>query len=205
MALWTESTKVDDFFGDEDETDADGAHEQGDGTRRRHRCLDGHDWTNGLAAKEAAAVEEKYRTLGYHETYETSQEATLQEGFVAGYSDTFDVAVSIGTLLGRAAASRLQLREQSRQSNSRITLEEKEDTQNGAAYRIAAARIREVLTSTAPDLAEPLPPTVEEADAEKEGRDAITHAAKRDLQALKELQLEIEHLLPGDDGSSERD
>lgn len=54
--------------------------------------------------KESAAEAERLKVAGYHDTFEDSHNSALQDGFNAGYTDSFDTAVSIGRLLGRLVA-----------------------------------------------------------------------------------------------------
>lgn len=89
MALWTSSAAVndDDFFG----TDGDDC------------AADHHPDT--MAVQDAAAASEQYKTLGYHETYDSSLEAALQDGFVLGYRETYTTATRLGSMLGQIAIS----------------------------------------------------------------------------------------------------
>lgn len=83
----------DDFFGDD-----------GEATDRDHRCLidiDGSQSHSGLQAADSKAEQERFRTLGYHETYDTSKEERLQAGFQDGYLSTYEDAHRIGELMGR--------------------------------------------------------------------------------------------------------
>lgn len=54
--------------------------------------------------KESAAEADRLKIAGYHDTFEVSHDAALQDGFNAGYLDSYDTAVSIGRLLGRQVA-----------------------------------------------------------------------------------------------------
>jgi hypothetical protein len=99
-------------------------------------------FTNGLAFHEAAAVEERYRTLGYHETYESSREATLQGGFTHGYTQTFPIALNIGRLLGQAAIAQKLTELQVSERNHEATDDTPIETQARPLYLTAAARIR---------------------------------------------------------------
>ena len=74
----------DDFFGSQDDDDDNGG-------------------GGGLAQQEAQAVAQQHRTLGFHETFTTSQEASLQEGFNRGYMETYAKAKAIGAKLGQQA------------------------------------------------------------------------------------------------------
>ena len=83
----------DEFFGDDDSCGPDVAH---------------HSWSNdtvgtfgGLAAAESRALEERFRKIGYHEGYDAAKETKLQEGFEAGYKETFALSKQIGALLGK--------------------------------------------------------------------------------------------------------
>jgi hypothetical protein len=96
--MWTRSSRQEDYF-----FGADGDDEMAHDGVARCDTHKSDPFTNGLAFHEAAAVEERYRTLGYHETYESSREATLQGGFTHGYTQTFPIALNIGRLLGQAA------------------------------------------------------------------------------------------------------
>ena len=56
----------------------------------------------GLAAAESRATRERFRKLGFHQAYDTAKEDLLQEGFEAGYKETFALAKEMGILLGKA-------------------------------------------------------------------------------------------------------
>ena len=56
----------------------------------------------GLLTAESRAVEERFQKLGYHEAYDAAKEERLQDGFEAGYKETFEISKEIGVLLGRA-------------------------------------------------------------------------------------------------------
>jgi hypothetical protein len=84
----------DDFFGTAQDDHDD---------ERYRECVDGHELHSGLARADAAALAERFRNVGFHETYEEYQEVRLQEGFEAGYRETFDVSVRIGEILGNLA------------------------------------------------------------------------------------------------------
>ena len=80
----------DEFFGDQDDTD------------------DG-DFGGRLVIQEDLARQQELKTIGYLESYDEAKETRLQEGFQAGYQETFDLAVRIGALLGEATTrQRLQ-------------------------------------------------------------------------------------------------
>jgi len=180
MALWTSSSqKEDDFFGDDDDDDPQ-QHDQ-------PYCL---DESNGMAARDAAAADAHHRTLGYHETFETSQQQTLQEGFAAGYQETFDIARNIGLLLGSEAASRLNVATSNKSSRRGITLEEttQPDDDDDKAFRRAVARTRQVLTSTTAKE----PPTSEDHDDDDDDDNGTAIARTKPLTDLK---LEVAQIL----------
>lgn len=87
MALWKDNGGEDEFFGDETDTLASPA-----------------EVDRGLPLADSNAAEERFRTFGYHETYDTHKEVRLQEGFETGYKASFDAAYRIGRLLGKATA-----------------------------------------------------------------------------------------------------
>src|SRR3569832_1485753 len=76
----------DEFFGDEEYTYAD-----------HHDDI----LHSGLHRAEETAEQQRYRILGYHEAYDQTKEDRLQDGFEAGYRDTYDVSCSIGELVGK--------------------------------------------------------------------------------------------------------
>jgi hypothetical protein len=178
MAMWTRFslTEEDDFFGrdepDWEDTDTAASREYRDG-----RCM-----SMGLAAKEAAAVEAQYRTLGYHETYECSQEATMQDGFTDGYYATFETATRIGRLLGIAAARTRLLQETSEPLDPSQQSIHNDDT----AFLAAASRIRVVLQTTT---AAQEPEYMNDVDA------APTVEPRRNPQVLEGLEREVECIL----------
>jgi hypothetical protein len=83
MALYSQREDDDEFFGNDDE-----AYQA--------------EFRPGLETHEDRAKEEEYRNIGYLEAFETNKEARLQEGFEAGYRETFDAALRIGELLGQS-------------------------------------------------------------------------------------------------------
>ena len=95
MALLGED---DDFFGDDNDDNE---------TPINYTDLDDEvngsvakDLTTGLAAAEIMAMEDRYRKLGFHDTYETSEEEMLQKGFEDGFAETFQVSKRIGAHIG---------------------------------------------------------------------------------------------------------
>ena len=55
----------------------------------------------GLSEYELKAKEEEIKKLAYLQSYDEKKELRLQEGFEAGYQETFDSAFRIGKLLGQ--------------------------------------------------------------------------------------------------------
>jgi hypothetical protein len=82
----------DDFFGaDEETTDQDHSCFVDSGTSQLH---------SGLQAADVNAEQGRFRTLGYHEAYDSCK-GDLQAGFQDGYRSTYEDAVRIGELVGR--------------------------------------------------------------------------------------------------------
>jgi len=114
MALWRENGSLiedeDEFFGrqeDQDEPEGSsltfrrhGDHGESEQAEQANNPPVGQ---GGLSAAEARATEDRFRTIGYHEAYDQSKEERLQEGFEAGYRDSFDAAFRVGEILGREA------------------------------------------------------------------------------------------------------
>jgi hypothetical protein len=46
-------------------------------------------------------MQQRFRTLGYHEAYDHSKQEKLQDGFQDGYQDTYEASMRIGELLGK--------------------------------------------------------------------------------------------------------
>jgi hypothetical protein len=84
MALYNLHDDEDEFFGNDDE---------GADINR----LD-------LGDRESRAKEEELKKIAYVEAYDVHKETRLQEGFEAGYKDTFKAAMRIGDLLGSTMA-----------------------------------------------------------------------------------------------------
>eukprot|EP00977_Amphora_coffeiformis_P028287 scaffold34921_cov162-Amphora_coffeaeformis.AAC.21 len=62
---------------------------------------DSIDTFGGLASAESRALAERFKKIGFHEGYDAAKETKLQEGFEAGYKETFALSKEIGTLLGK--------------------------------------------------------------------------------------------------------
>ena len=225
MALWTrpnvEDNDDDEFFGQDGESDDDGGCPADDllgDEQQRQQCRsslglvhradgssqmrDHHGPTakkKGLAGHEAAAIESHYQTLGYHETFESSQEATLQEGFVAGYTDNFDTAFQIGAWLGRAAAAHRIYHDMAQEKECLPDTDPENNNDDDIVFRKAVARIKTVLTDTATQKSASgivVPPKIEEGDnVHDDDDDTCEISAKPRTDPLKELQLELEALV----------
>jgi hypothetical protein len=94
MALLKSDEDDDDFFGPQQDAG------YGSGPLL---CEDGPD--SGLAAAEFAATADRFRILGYHETYDASKDVNLQAGFEEGYRQNYEVSLKIGESLGKASMS----------------------------------------------------------------------------------------------------
>lgn len=90
----------DEFFGNQDEEIKDCVQPDVNATSSG---VSSDVFTDGLARHEARAVENRYRNIGYHESYDTYKETRLQEGFEVGYKQMFDSAMRIGQMLGEVA------------------------------------------------------------------------------------------------------
>jgi hypothetical protein len=88
-----------------------------------------------LTAQDDIAMKERHRTFGYHESYEHYEKFKLQDGFVAGYQDTFNAACRIGELLGQLELA----------FKSMILLQGCDDDDSCYSHRRTAEKIREVL------------------------------------------------------------
>jgi hypothetical protein len=80
----------DEFFGNQEEDD-DEVHTSS-------------SYYGGLGDQERLARENEMKNIGYFEAHEETKEQRLQEGFEAGYRETFDAATRVGQLLGQATA-----------------------------------------------------------------------------------------------------
>ena len=54
-----------------------------------------------MSQYESKSEQEKYRKLGYHESFDINKDLKLQQGFDDGYDETMEYAFKIGTLLGQ--------------------------------------------------------------------------------------------------------
>lgn len=70
--------------------------------------MDDRNPIDDMTDYESRATEERFRNMGYLETFEHAKDVHLQQGFEAGYRRTFDVSMRIGEILGRASASRFR-------------------------------------------------------------------------------------------------
>ena len=86
----------DDFFGDCDDNDALIE-------RFNDAAIPGADQYGELSNRERAATERQHFAIGYHETYDDSYEASLQNGFDDGYCSNYDTALHLGQILGQFA------------------------------------------------------------------------------------------------------
>jgi hypothetical protein len=193
MALWTRSSRQeDDFFG----ADGDDDYMAHDGEARRcDDTLVGHS-SNGLALHEAAAVEERYRVLGYHETYESSREATLQDGFIHGYTDTFPIALNIGRLLGQAAIAQklTELTVSERNQEAIDDAASNDETEARPLYLAAASRIRSGLLAITSNEESSTSNSTETAHTVPQGFDKVR------LQRIRDLESEVALMLRSDSG-----
>jgi hypothetical protein len=71
-------------------------------------AMDDRNPIDDMTDYESRATGEKFRNMGFLETFEHAKEIQLQQGFEAGYRRTFDVSMRIGEILGRASASKFQ-------------------------------------------------------------------------------------------------
>lgn len=94
MAATAPNEASDEFFGDQEDT----AKQTGTDS-----CVS-IDQADGLAGREARAVESRFRNLGFHEAYDKAKDSMLQQGFEEGYKQSFDLATRIGELLGEATS-----------------------------------------------------------------------------------------------------
>ena len=85
MALYNEHDDGDEFFGNDGDDD------------------DNSNYLD-LADRESRAKEEELKKIAYVEGYDDNKETRLQEGFEAGYKETFEAAMRIGNFLGSSVA-----------------------------------------------------------------------------------------------------
>ena len=97
----------DEFFGNQDESD--GEHDDAGETTFA---------SSGLALHESRAREERLKTVGYLDAYDSNKEILLQEGFEQGYRESFECAVRIGRCLGEASALAKFIRPKQEQSTT---------------------------------------------------------------------------------------
>lgn len=207
MALWTRTSALreaedDEFFGSVDEETEANATESFDQNQRR-RCVEGCDdlWDGSgmMAAKDSAAIEEQHRAIGYHETYDKSQESRLQEGFTAGYTDTFDLATRIGSCLGLAAGQAILATKTNNTSRDTEAV-----TRRKKAYLEKAARIRDVLTTAADQGDETITTITSQIDTTKKDGNAPSAVANGETRRQELVDLEREIHQHFDDASLER-
>lgn len=87
-----------DCIDDDDDDEFFGNQEEGD-----------DEFFGGLDKFELRSKEEEVKKLAFLQSYDQTAEARVQEGFEAGYQETFDSAFRIGRILGElAATARLQ-------------------------------------------------------------------------------------------------
>jgi hypothetical protein len=91
-----------------------------------------------LTIRDDIAVKERHKTFGYHESYEHYENFKLQDGFVAGYQDTFSAACRIGEMLGQLVFKSMALPPGCRCNDN---------DDSCYNHRRAAGRIRKVLES----------------------------------------------------------
>lgn len=75
----TESPDEDEFFGSQEDEGEFGA----------------------LGQRDNLAKDHELKTIGYVEAYDETKEMLLQEGFEAGYRETYDAALRVGQLFGK--------------------------------------------------------------------------------------------------------
>lgn len=85
MADHIEDDDDDEFFGNQEEDD--------------------DEFYGGLSKHELQSKDEEMKNIAYFQSYDQTSETKIQEGFEAGYQETFDSAFRIGLLLGELATS----------------------------------------------------------------------------------------------------
>jgi flagellar biosynthesis/type III secretory pathway protein FliH len=85
---------MDDHIEDDDDDDFFGNQEE-----------DEDESYGGLSKHELKFKEEEMKKIAFLQSYDQTAEAKIQEGFEAGYHETFDSAFRIGLLLGELATS----------------------------------------------------------------------------------------------------
>jgi hypothetical protein len=159
-----------------------------------------------LAIRETAAMERHHWTLGYHETYTESEEASLQEGFEEGYRDTYDVATCLGEMLGQHAASigldfTFPETRRSRGSEERSSIEPS-DAERIKRLNLAISHVKEVLVCNTTETSGVKTSRNNKNDHGPNGEDAIDskeidmkvmqQRRPQKCQKLQELKREIE-------------
>jgi hypothetical protein len=122
----------DDFFGaDEEITDQDHSCFVDSGTSQLH---------SGLQAADVNAEQGRFRTLGYHEAYDSCKGERLQTGFQDGYRSTYEDARRIGELVGRTIT-------QSKIDAFHAKQEDSDEGENQSAPTPVASRIAQAVRS----------------------------------------------------------
>ena len=132
MALW-KSQEEDEFFGSPDE----------EPSYTRRRCEDGHELDSGLLVAESSATAQRFRNIGFHETYDQSKELKLQEGFEAGYRDSFELSTKIGELLGKAA---MEAKLSEKLQNTNVAARQVSERVHMRAAQIIHERVRTIVS-----------------------------------------------------------
>ena len=81
--------EVDEFFGSQEDDDA---------------CGPGGNGYGALGQHETLAKDRDLATIGYFESYDETKEERVQEGFEAGYQQTFEASRRVGELFGQCMA-----------------------------------------------------------------------------------------------------
>lgn len=119
----------DEFFGDQNEED------------------DNNGPFGGLSKYELQAKEEEMKKLGFLESYDEKKGERLQEGFEAGYQETFDPAFRIGELLGRLTVSAKIISQRQQQHQDREKGDkELENEIKSQSHSIVAKKLRKFVT-----------------------------------------------------------
>jgi hypothetical protein len=86
-----------------------------------------------LGQHDDLAKDHALKTIGYFESYDETKDILLQEGFEAGYRETYDAALRVGKLFGKLSAETQLLSGKTTESESKQSSE-------------AARRLHEFLT-----------------------------------------------------------
>ena len=97
-----DSDSDDEFFGAQDEED-DGCADFGD-----------------MAKHEIQARHHQLRTSGYLDAFDESKEELLQEGFEAGFLETFELGKKLGLILGKVATQSKLAPNESKETASQV-------------------------------------------------------------------------------------